>query len=114
MNRYLSSQIALKELGNRLKSYRLQSNLTQDDLANKSGVSRRSIQYLEDGQEVKLSTLIKILISLELDHNLELLIPDNSRRPLTMIENKSNKKRARAKLPTSKLENKIFKWGDES
>lgn len=113
MKRYVSSQSALKDLGNRLRSYRLQINLTQEELANKSGVSRRSIQYMEDGQEVKLSTLVKVLISLELNQNLDLLIPDNSRRPLSIMDSKLHKKRARTRKEISKPNNKIFKWGDE-
>lgn len=114
MTDYISSQTVLKELGKRLKTYRIQNTLTQDDLANKSGVSRRSIQYMEDGQEVKFSTVIKILIALDLGQNLDLLIPNPSRSPINIMRENAHKKRSRVSRLPSEPTNKNFKWGDES
>ena len=39
----------LAELGERLARYRLNRNLTQDQLAREAGVSKRTIVRLEDG-----------------------------------------------------------------
>lgn len=115
MRKYLTSQAALKEMGLRLKSYRVYSSLTQDDLAKKAGVSRRSIQYLEDGNNVSFTTVIKTLMVLELDSNLDLLIPDPTKRPSYYLNASSNKNvRFRASKKVARASNKEFKWGDES
>lgn len=115
MSRYLSSQAALSELGSRLKSYRIGSSLTQDDLAKKSGVSRRSVQYMEKGEDVKFTTIIKVLMALRLDSNLDLLVPDSTLRPSYYLKKNSNtKRRLRAIKKVVKDSNKKFKWGDQS
>ncbi len=40
----------LRELGDRLRRERLEQNLTQADLAKRTGVSRRTIQKTEEGR----------------------------------------------------------------
>lgn len=115
MSKYLSSQAALAELGSRIKLYRILASLTQDDLAKMSGVSRRSIQYMEKGEDVKFTTVIKVLIALDLDSNLDLLVPDSTRRPSYFLKTNSNTKhRLRASKKVPKSSRKVFKWGDES
>ncbi|MBU1145880.1 MAG: helix-turn-helix domain-containing protein [Firmicutes bacterium] len=115
MSKYLSSQAALLELGLRLKSYRIYSALTQEELAIKSGVSRRSIQNMENGEDVNLSTIIKVLMALGLDSNLDLLVPDSTQRPSYYLKTNSNiKRRSRAIKKKVRDLSKEFKWGDES
>lgn len=113
MNKYISSKSALNELGSRLKAYRIYSSLTQEELAIQSGVSRRSIQNMENGEDVNLSTFIKVLNSLELVSNLDLLVPDPTKRPSYYLKiNANSKKRLRAsKKKTQNIDHKI-RWGD--
>ncbi|NCB42816.1 MAG: hypothetical protein EOM59_09370 [Clostridia bacterium] len=78
-------------------------------------MSRRSITNIENGEDVQLSTLIKVLMALGLDSNLDLLAPDPTERPSYHLKEKSSapqRKRAIKKgLKTSK---RAFKWGDET
>lgn len=114
MSKYLSSQAALSDLGSKLKTYRIYRGLTQEDLAEKTGVSRRSIQYMENGRDINLTTLIKVLMAFGLDSNLELLVPDSNRRPSFFVKNKGViPQRARASKQTKQTVKKAFKWGDE-
>ena len=68
-------------IGERVKQYRINAGLTQQDLENKSGVSVRSISRLEQGASVQFESLIKILFALNLESNIDLLIPDQTKRP---------------------------------
>ncbi len=115
MGKYLSSMAAIAEIASRLKAYRIDYPLSQQDLAEKAGITRRSISNLENGEEVQLSTLIKVLMALGLDSNLDLLIPDPTERPSYYLKEKSatthRKRVSKNKLITSK---KPIKWGDES
>lgn len=113
MRQYLTSQSALVDLGNRIKSFRIYSLMTQEDLALKSGVSRRSIQNMENGEDVNFSTMIKVLMALGLDSNLDLLVPDPTQRPSNFI-NYNNKPRLRATKKKTQVMNKEFNWGDET
>lgn len=99
----------IKELGQKIKTYRIMSELSQQDLEDKSGVSKRSISRLEQGESVQLDNLFKIIIALGLGDNIELLVPDQTKRPSYYLE-KTESKPKRVRKKTQKNE---FKWGDE-
>ena len=84
--------------------------ISQKDLENESGVSVRSISRLEQGASVQLESLIKILTALNLDANLDLLIPDQTKRPSFYLEDSRKPKQRVRKKERS---NDNFKWGDE-
>ncbi len=114
MNKYLSSHVVLNEMGSRLKKYRIDSSLTQEELALKAGVSRRSIQYMEKGEDVKFGTIIKVLMALQLDANLDMLVPDPTKRPSYYMNMKSDSHHPRRVRKNKVTEEKnAFKWGDE-
>jgi transcriptional regulator with XRE-family HTH domain len=99
----------IKELGQKIKIYRIMNEMSQQDLEDKSGVSKRSISRLEQGESVQVDNLFKILVSLGLGDNIELLVPDQTKRPSYYLEKAENKpKRVR-----KKTEKNDFKWGDE-
>lgn len=89
----LSYQEYQKLIGNRIKQYRVNAGISQKDLENESGVSVRSISRLEQGASIQLESLIKILSALNLDRNIDLLIPDQTKRPsfYLMIKKKQNR-----------------------
>ncbi len=99
----------ISELGQKIKLYRIMSEMSQQDLADKSGVSIRSISRLEQGESVQLDNLFKILLALGLGENIELLVPDQTKRPSYYLKNEDNRpKRVGKRTKTGK-----FKWGDE-
>ncbi len=65
-------------LGRRIKLYRIMKEMSQQDLEVETGVSKRSISRLEQGQSVQLETLFKILLALDLGENIEALVPASS------------------------------------
>ncbi|MHB1454282.1 MAG: helix-turn-helix domain-containing protein [Saccharofermentanales bacterium] len=89
MSKYLSSHSALSEIAARLKAYRIDYPLSQKELADKSGVAVRSIIRLESGEDVQFGNLIKVLIALNLDANLDILVPDPTKRPSYYLKNQS-------------------------
>ena len=114
MGKYLSSHSALSELASRLKAYRIDYPLTQKELADKSGVALRSVLRMESGEDVQLGNLIKVLIALDLDANLDMLVPDPTKRPSFYLNVKSIKPlRKRARKKELKNPETGIKWGDE-
>ncbi len=109
MNR-LNCREYQKLIGDRIKQYRINAGISQKDLENESGVSVRSISRLEQGASIQLDSLIKILSALNLDKNIELLIPDQTRRPSFYL-NDSNKLKRRVRKKEESA--RTFKWGDE-
>ena len=109
MNDKKDYQEYIKELGQKIKTYRIMKEMSQQDLEDKTGVSKRSISRLEQGESVQVDNLFKILLALELGDNIELLVPDQTKRPSCYLEKTADKpKRVRKKIKKSE-----FKWGDE-
>lgn len=100
----------IKKIGSKIKSYRISADLKQQDLADKSGVSVRSISRLEQGNSVQLDSLIKILYALGLEQNLDLLIPDQTMKPSYYLK---NERREKQRVVKKVKKQNIFKWGDE-
>ena len=71
----------IKELAARFKQHRISSRITQKELADKTGVGLRTISRFEKGEEIGMLTLIKLLQGVGLEHNLENIIPDYTKRP---------------------------------
>ena len=76
----------ISELGQKIKMYRIMNEMSQQDLEDKSGVSKRSISRLEQGESVQLDNLFKIIIALGLADNIEMLVPDQTKRPSYYLE----------------------------
>ena len=95
----------------KLETIRLSRNLTQAQLANEAGVSTRTIGRLEKGDGTTLDTLIRVMIALGIQQNLEVLLPDPEVRPIERINLKgSERKRARPDHPISGSIG--WSWGD--
>ena len=60
-----------KELVEKIKQHRKKLKISQSQLAAKSGVSLGSIKRFESKYEISLNSFIKILIALNLEHDLE-------------------------------------------
>ncbi len=106
----LTSEAVIVSMGEALKEYRISRELTQKDLAERSGVSLRSISRFEQGEDIRFELLIKLLRALGLQDNLALLIPDVTRRPSYYLT--QSRKRVRKKNGADNSA-KAFKWGDE-
>ena len=95
----------------RLESIRLSRNITQAQLAEEAGVSPRTIGRLEKGQGVSMDTFIRIMMALNIQQNLEALLPDPSVRPIERIGmGAAERKRAR---PTKSIDElPTWSWGN--
>lgn len=61
----MSDQEVMKELGRRLRVYRLQRNLAAAEVAELAGVNRNTVVNAEAGANPRLGTVVKILRVLE-------------------------------------------------
>lgn len=111
------TETQLEELiGQRLKQHRLHRNLNQTELARRAGLARRTITSVENGNGCTLSTLIRLLRALNIEHALDELL-----KPLPLSPNAIRQAQILAK-PTRKHASKPRKkppettdwvWGDE-
>ena len=102
----------MKELGSRIKSARLGTNITQAMMAKKTGLSQHTISNLENGKDVSLRTLIEVLRVLDLSQGFDSLIPEVSLRPSHIAFDLRPRERASATKAETVGETG-WKWGDE-
>ena len=87
----------LPELSERLKNYRINYPMTQKELADRSGISVRSVSRFENGEDISLSAFLRLLNALELDNRVDMLVPDLSRRSSAYLETEKKRQRASGK-----------------
>ncbi len=76
-----------KELVEKIKQQRKKLKISQIQLATKSGVSLGSIKRFESKYEISLNSFIKILIALNLEHDLENLFLQKSYNSIDEVIN---------------------------
>ena len=85
----MTDAVVVKTLCQSIKQMRLNKNMSQDELAERSGISRITISRMETGKAINLLTFVQILRALE---NLELLnylniVPEVS--PMMVMEERA-------------------------
>src|ERR1700726_2293771 len=86
----------LAELGRRLKRHRVQRNRTQAEMAEEAGIGVATLQRLERGQSVQMTSMIKLLRALELLTALAAAGPESIELPIAELERQRKiRKRAR-------------------
>ena len=105
-----SEKAILKELGNRLKQYRIAMDMTQLELAKKSGVSISTEMRIENGEDSKISNYIKILAVLGIVENFEMLIPEEQPNYKALFEERTVRKRASRNRKASAT---TWVWGED-
>lgn len=104
----------LKELGKRMRNQRLSVNMTQQRLADLAGMSVLTVSRFERGEDIRLGVLIRLLRALGMQGNLELLIPEEERRPSSYLNEPKGRKRAsRKRGGFQENSDTAWVWGDE-
>jgi putative transcriptional regulator len=100
----LTAHAIAAELGDRIKTARLNANLTQKALANKAGLSLKAVTNGEKGKST-LESMIAILIALGLTEQLNSFIPKQEVSPVQLIElqGKERKRATTIRKSTSKI-----------
>jgi transcriptional regulator with XRE-family HTH domain len=112
IERLVTDEAILSELGGRLVQRRLELQLTQERLAEQAGVSKRTVERIEAGATAQMSTLIRLLRGLELLDRLETLVPVAESRPMDLVRLKG-KARKRASGRKNPPDHEPGHWGEE-
>jgi transcriptional regulator with XRE-family HTH domain len=71
-------------MGERLRAHRLRGNLRIEDLAHSAGLGTATIKKAERGDDVRLSTLIKLLRAFDRLEALEAFLPEPAVSPIAL------------------------------
>ncbi len=109
-----TDEAILRELGERVARARIESQLTQANMAEQAGVSKRTIERIEAGTSAQMSSMLRVLRALGLLEGLNQLVPEPGPRPMELLKLKG-KRRQRASTPNVVSEPKApWTWGDDT
>lgn len=98
----------MKELGQRIQESRIAMNLTQAQMAERSGVALRTVARIEKGESVNVENVLNVLRVLG---NLNQLVQEQVLAPTELIDVGKKRRRASGKQKSQKRETWV--WGDE-
>ena len=112
----LSDQAVIGEIGARLAAIRLSRNQTQAQLAREAGVSLRTLTRMESGEvATQLSGFVRVCRALDLLGGINALVPEPAPSPLAMVKLHGRaRKRASTAGPTGRHAAKAWTWGDQT
>jgi len=112
IQRMMSDEALLHELGHRIARLRLERNLSQAQLAEQAGISKRTLERLEAGAAAtQLSLFLRVLRQLDLLERLELLLPEPQPSPLALLEQQQQATRKRASRRRIAKPASSWSWG---
>src|SRR5580658_2307022 len=104
----------LAELGGRLARIRLERNLTQAQLAEQAGVSKRTVERLEAGTvATQLSGFIRVCRVLDVIERFDLLVPEPVPSPVAQLKMAGRKRQRASTAKPVKPSAKKWQWGDK-
>jgi putative transcriptional regulator len=96
------------ELGERLKQARLNTDMTQAEVAEQAGVSRKAVLNAEKGK-AQLETLVAIMMALQLTEQLDNFLPIQEVSPIQLAK-LQGRKRQRASGQRSVSQQEPAEW----
>ena len=109
----LNDDSVLKEIGERLARTRLERNLTQVQLAEMAGISKRTLERLEAGaSSTQLTAFIRVCRALGLFPRLDVFVPQPLPNPLEEIKLEGQRKRASGSRVEKRPTKKKWTWGE--
>jgi len=103
----------LAEIGDRLARHRLNQNVTQAQLAQEAGVSKRTVVRLENGEPSQVTNLVRVLRALGLLANLNALVPAPSTSPMKALKAKAQERRRAFPASKTAKPSSEWTWGDD-
>ncbi|MDP4277889.1 MAG: helix-turn-helix domain-containing protein [Bacteroidota bacterium] len=82
----------ISEIGKRLKFMRMAENLTQQLLAEETGLNRSTIRDIENGKPVNVQSLLPVFRRLDLLDQLDNSLPGEASNPVLAIKQKGRKR----------------------
>ncbi len=97
-------------IGEFIKQKRLQENKSQADLAKEAGLNRSTLVQIENGESIRLTSLIQILRVLNQLHILDVFTFEDKISPIEYARLKEKKKLRASKKSTEPNSNNDIEW----
>ncbi len=109
-----TDDVVIAELGGRLARIRLERNLTQGQLAEQAGVSKRTVERLESGAvATQFSGFIRVCRVLGVLERLDTLVSEPVPSPVAQLKLRGRQRQRASITKTAKPSAKKWQWGDK-
>lgn len=88
ISKLLTDDAILTEIGERIARNRLDLQLTQAEVADQAGVSKRTVERIEAGGSAQMTSMFRVLRVLNLLPGLDRMIPEVGPRPMDLLKRK--------------------------
>ncbi len=105
----MTDQAVIRELGMRLRQRRLDANLTRDQVAGESGLSSDTVRNAEQGANISLESLVRLLRVLGRLDELSSILDSSGPSPVELARNRGNL-RQRASGTRKKSRGPEWEW----
>jgi transcriptional regulator with XRE-family HTH domain len=111
----ITDDAIVADLGRRVARHRTARALTQDEFAAEAGVGRSTVQRIESGASIQLSSFVKMLRALERLDALDAVLAPEVRSPLADLERERTRRRRVRHSRTSPepAQATPWTWGDD-
>lgn len=108
----LTDAAVLREIGARLERRRIDADLTQGQLAEQAGTSKRTVERIEAGRSTDSVMLLRVLRALKLLEALDQLVPDLPQSPLALLKGRGRARRRvrHSRRPPEAMAGRPWKW----
>jgi len=110
----ITDEAILAETGQRISRRRLDLQLTQADLAEQAGVSKRTVERIEAGASAQMLSLIRIFRVLGLLQGLDRVIPEAGPSPMELLKRKGRQRRRASGSRASGSAAEPWRWDDDT
>ncbi len=108
----LSNEQITAEIGKRIQSARIDLPMSQKELAERAGISLRTVANIESGKDVQLRSFLQVMRTLGLIDRIDTILDEEQLRPSDAVNLGKRRQRATA-AKYRQNENVIWQWGDE-
>ena len=111
----LTDQAVLDDMGERLAQRRIESDLTQAELARQAGVGRSTVERMEAGHSTQMSSFIRVMRVLNLLEQFFNLFPKPGLSPMQLVKSqRKGRQRASSKRRPAQKPDREWVWDDDA
>ena len=109
----MNDEALLQEVGRRIAFLRRSSQIKQEELAEKAGISRYALSRLENGAGgIRLESFLSVLRSLNVLNRLSVVLPEPTLTPIQLVELEKKSEGALPKRIRTRRSSPDRVWGD--
>ncbi len=113
MKKLFSEAEVLTELGKKITHARLYKNLTQDEVSLEAGISKRTLERLEAGRSIQLSSFIRVLRKLHYLEAFNNIFPEPTISPMAQLKLQGKQRQRASKKQIRKEATHLWSWRDK-